>query len=605
MLLPSNEGARQPEPEVAQRLFAEETFELRRNDNRRKGIGAMQHAVKALNARELRGKRAHAALESGKPEDERINARLGTNRPRHRGVRLCVGNAQDDEEIDVRHVFPRIAAHRAAVKAAGVEILAQLCAQRFDSALRKRGNVHVHGIVTLRRSAASAARSGGGIPHDDTTVALVAGNGCIGTMPRLHAKMKRRCFVRALMGSAAAALSPRLRGAEPPPKRVAAIVTHYTHNSHADVIVGRLLETHTLDGKGPRPNLQLVSLFVDQFPKEDISRRLAAEHRFPICATIRDSLLLSGKELAVDGVLLIGEHGKYPDSDTGQIMYPRRRFMEESLAVFRETGRAVPIFCDKHLAWNWDDAKWMFDTARELRAPLMAGSSIPVTWRHPAVEMQLGAPAREAVGLSFGPLEGYGFHGLEALQCLAERRRGGESGVRAVQLLEGDAVWQAGEAGRFDLRVYAAAANAREAKTRFKGELREVLKPAAFFIEHLDGFRAVLLHDMGYANSEWVVAWSEEGREAHQATSFWTQEERPLGHFTPLVEGIEKMIHTGIPTWPPERTLLTTGILAAGFQSRKNGGARVETPHLAVPYQPTFTWTAPPPPPPGRPFTEK
>jgi len=171
--------------------------------------------------------------------------------------------------------------------------------------------------------------------------------------------------------------------------------------------------------------------------------------------------------------------------------------------------------------------------------------------------------------------------------------------------VEGDAVWQAGEAGRFDMRVFAAVANAREEKTRFKGELRDVLKPAAFFIEYRDGFRAVLIHDMGHANSEWVVAWSEEGREDFPANSFWTQEARPLGHFTPLVEGIAKMIHTSVPTWPAERTLLTTGILAAGFQSRKKGGARVETPHLAIAYQPTFTWTEPPPPPPGRPFGEQ
>ena len=417
--------------------------------------------------------------------------------------------------------------------------------------------------------------------------------------------MKRRNFLQRLASGATFAVTPRLFAHAPPPKRVAAIVTHYTHNSHADVIAGRLLQTHTLDGKGPRPNLQLVSLYADQFPKEDMSRRLASEHGFPLCGTIREALLLGGKELAVDGVLLIGEHGKYPDSDTGQIAYPRRRFFEETVAVFRECGRVVPVFCDKHLAWNWEDAKWMYDTARELGAPMMAGSSIPTTWRHPAIDMRAGAPAREAVGLSFGPLEGYGFHGLEALQCLVERRSGGESGVRAVQYVEGDAVWQAGEAGRFDLGVFAAAANAREAKSRFKGELRAVLKPAAFFIEYLDGFRAVLVHDLGHANSEWVVAWSEEGRNEHQATSFWTQEERPLGHFTALVDGIEKMIHTGLPTWPVERTLLTTGILAAAFQSRKNGGARIETPHLAISYQPAFTWVEPPPPPPGRPFTEQ
>ncbi|MDB6175341.1 MAG: hypothetical protein JWL59_4652 [Chthoniobacteraceae bacterium] len=380
-------------------------------------------------------------------------------------------------------------------------------------------------------------------------------------------------------------------------------MTHYTHNSHADVIVSKLLQTYTLDGRGPRPNLQLVSLYADQFPGNDLSRQLAKEHGFKLCDTIAETLLLGGKELAVDGVLLIGEHGKYPESDTGQIIYPRRRFFEETAAVFRQTGKSVPVFADKHLAWNWEDAKWIYDAAHELKIPLMAGSSVPGTWRHPALEMRLGAPAREAVGLSFGPLEGYGYHGLEAIQCLAERRRGGETGVAAVQFVEGDEVWNA--AGRFDMGVFAAAANAREAKNRFKGELRDALKPAAFFIEYIDGFRAVLVHDMGAANSEWVVAWSEEKRAEPEATVFWTQEARPLGHFTFLVQAIEKMFQSGVPEWPVERTLLTTGILAAIFQSRKQGGTRIETPHLAIAYQPTFTWTEPDSPPAGRAFDQQ
>jgi hypothetical protein len=417
--------------------------------------------------------------------------------------------------------------------------------------------------------------------------------------------MNRRGFLRHLTLGAAAAATPPLFAAATGSKRVAAIVTHYTHNSHADVIVSRLLQTYTLDGRGARPNLELVSLYVDHTPSKYIILSLASEHCFKLCDTIRETLLLGGKQLAVDGVLLIGEHGEYGLSDTGQIMYPRRRFFEETAAVFRDVGNSVPVFCDKHLAWNWADAKWIYDTARELKVPLMAGSSVPVTWRHPPLEMKVGAPAREAVGLSYGPMEAYGFHGLEALQCLVERRRGGETGVTAVQFLEGDAVWKACDAGRFDMSVFVAAANAREAKNRIHVALRDALKPAAFFVEYLDGFRAVLLHDLGAANGEWVVAWSEESHAEHQATAFWTQEERPLGHFTFLTQGIEKMFHTGTPTWPVERTLLTTGILAAGFQSRKDGGTRLGTPHLAINYQPTFTWTGPTPPPPGRPLGEQ
>lgn len=408
---------------------------------------------------------------------------------------------------------------------------------------------------------------------------------------------------------AAGAVCPQLFSAPARRKRkVAAIVTVYNHNSHADVIVSRILQSHTLDGKGtwpnaPWPDLQLASLYVDQSGPKDKSRQLATEHGFRLCGSIAEALTLGGTDLAVDGVLLIGEHGSYPLSDTGQIMYPRRRFFEETVAVFRRSGRTVPVFQDKHFTWNWEDAHWIYNTARQLRIPLMAGSSVPGTWRRPVLEMQRGTRATEAVALSYGPLEAYIFHALEALQCLAERRRGGETGVAAVQFMEGPAVWQARDAGRFDGAILEAALARRENKNRFKGRFEvAVKKPVACFIEYRDGFRATVLHDEHDGNNEWVVAWREQGKKDLPATLFWTQEERPLGHFAFLLQGVERMIHTGKPTWPVERTLLTTGVLAALFISRQRGGTRVETPQLAMRYKPTFTWQEPAPPPPGRPF---
>src|ERR1700674_1255098 len=115
-----------------------------------------------------------------------------------------------------------------------------------------------------------------------------------------------------------------LFGAESTPekKRVAAIVTVYTHNSHADVIVSRLLQTDTLDGKGKDSPLELVSLYTDQKPAGDISRLLAASHRFRISDSVEDALTLGTGKLAVDGVLLVAEHGDYPKSPTGNTQYP-------------------------------------------------------------------------------------------------------------------------------------------------------------------------------------------------------------------------------------------------------------------------------------------
>ena len=175
-------------------------------------------------------------------------------------------------------------------------------------------------------------------------------------------------------------------------KQIAAIVTEFTPNSHAEVIVGRWLEGFELDGKSARPRSKVVSVYTDQVPKNDISRGLAEKHKVPIYRTIREALCKGGDKLAIDGVLLIGEHGNYPINEKGQKLNPRRRFFEETIKVFRDSSRSVPVFSDKHLSYSWENAKWMYDQARELKVPFMAGSSLPGTWRLPAVEIETGSP---------------------------------------------------------------------------------------------------------------------------------------------------------------------------------------------------------------------
>ncbi|HEV3341638.1 MAG TPA: hypothetical protein VG125_14830, partial [Pirellulales bacterium] len=306
----------------------------------------------------------------------------------------------------------------------------------------------------------------------------------------------------------------------PKAKSIAAVVTAYFHNSHADVIVGRLIEGYTLDGRDERPNLKLVSLYTDQVPAGDESRQLAAQHGFRICPSVTDALTLGTGRLAVDGVLLVAEHGEYPRSPTGQIVYPKRRLFDEIAAVFRTSGRAVPVFCDKHLADNWQDAKWLYDTAKELGAPLMAGSSLPVLWRYPPSDVERGAKLREIVGVSYHTLDAYGFHGLEMLQTLAERRAGGETGIRAVTCVAGQAVWE--QAGRlYDPALLdAAMARLRDRRGAGKSLQETVPEPVLFHIEYKDGLTTNLLTLNG-AVAEWAVAW-RYADERVESTLFWT-----------------------------------------------------------------------------------
>ncbi|MBA4066228.1 MAG: hypothetical protein C0501_21435 [Isosphaera sp.] len=374
------------------------------------------------------------------------------------------------------------------------------------------------------------------------------------------------------------------------PKKVAAVVTEYRRWSHADVILRNLLDGYP---DGTRPGLELVSLVTDQVPKGDMSRDLAQKHGFKLCDTVADALTLGGKGLAVDGVLSIGEHGTYPDNDKGQKLYPRRRFFEGIAAAFEKAGAAVPVFNDKHLAATWDDAKWMYDRARKLMFPLLAGSSLPVTWRKPDLVLPKGCELTGAVQVGYGPLEGYGFHALEALQCMVERRAGGETGVGAVTCHTGKGMWDA-----FDKEAWAGpllAAAVKLAPGRPAGELREVAARArdgaVFELEYRDGLRAFVVMADGWVREVdgggFFFAGRRKGAEAADACHFYLQQPDPFAHFAELTRAIDCLVRTGHAPYPVERTLLTTGVLDALMTSRHEQGKRVETPHLAVEYKPT------------------
>ncbi len=384
--------------------------------------------------------------------------------------------------------------------------------------------------------------------------------------------------------------------------KIAAIVTAYYHNSHADVIASRLIQGVNLDDREPFPKLKLASLYVDQFPANDKSRELSKKYGVPIYDSIAGALTLGGDKLAVDGVLLIAEHGEYSESATGSIQYPKRRMFGEIVEVMRKSQCSVPVFSDKHLSDNWTDAKWIYDSARELNIPLMGGSSLPVLWRRPAARVEAGEKVREIVAVSFHRLDTYGFHALEMTQCLVEQRGAGESGIASVQCLSGDEVWRAGERGVYDRKLLDAALVALPRKLWGDRTIEaSVPAPVLFAIEHRDGLKTNILTLNG-AVGEWSCAWRSEGDKT-QATYFHTQEARPVAHFGLLLAGVEKMMHTGKPTWPVERTLLTTGTLDALLISKKDGGRKIDTPQLAIEYHSDWQWEESPPAPPDRPLT--
>lgn len=369
-------------------------------------------------------------------------------------------------------------------------------------------------------------------------------------------------------------------------KRVAAIVTMYTDDSrlksHAAVIVGRLLNGYAADGVQTAPRTQVVSMYTDQVPSNDLSRGMAAQHGFKIYPTVADALTLGTGKLAVDAVLFVGEHGNYPTNELGQKMYPRFELFSKITEEFRHSHRVVPVFSDKHLSYSWQKARAMYDESVALKFPFMAGSSMPLTVRTPELELPFGCRLDHAVAVGYGDIDAYGFHTLEVLQCMVERRAGAETGIAAVQFLEGPEVWKwrDGE-GRWSAPLLDAAVACEPDLKPGKPE-DNVARPVAFIVEYRDGFKAAAYLLNGQVRS-FLFAGQEKGRDV-QATHFGpVDKRRPLPHFDGLVHCIEEMFVTGKPVYPVERTLLTTGTLAFLFESRRKRG-RVETPELAVKY---------------------
>ena len=409
---------------------------------------------------------------------------------------------------------------------------------------------------------------------------------------------------RTLLGAAPAVLlaSRAAKGSSTP--RIAAVVTEYRKYSHAQNIVDRFLEVFGWEGRHYHPSPQVVSLYVDQVGENDLSRERAA--RIPglrIYPSIAEALTLGGETLAVDGVLLIGEHGAYPVNEKGQTLYPRYEFFRDIVEVFRRSGRSVPVFNDKHLSWNWEWAREMVNTARELRFPLLAGSSLPLTWRLPSRDLPWRAEVEEALVMGPGGVDSYDFHALEAVQCLVERRRGGETGVESLEALRGEAVWRAQTAGSFaaggwDPELLSTClcrsfllTPTREGFNHTYPEpeaMREAVKqPVAYRYLHADGLRVTMLLLDGLVEDITVAV-----RMKDRPKPFSLQMYLGSGHqmqpnfFNALVRQIETMFLTGSAPYPVERTLLTTGLVATGVESLWKNGAKLATPHLGIRYRP-------------------
>jgi hypothetical protein len=473
--------------------------------------------------------------------------------------------------------------------------------------------------------------------------------------------LTRRRFVGySALSSAMLAYRPLLRfglgqtPAEPAqrPLRLAILGSVYHQGSDMQTMADRFLVGYPYEGEWRIPNVQVVSVYVDQQarraeaapsayqlamtgarvaqggpsergaagaqgseraagarrseavqppeelgPMSDLSEARCQQFGFRLCRNIPEALRCGGDRIAVDAVLTLVEQGDYPSNDKGQILLPGYDFFQQCAQVFEEEGHAVPYFNHKQLSFSFEEAQSMVKTANRLKFPLLAGSSLPVTWRLPDVDIPLGAEVQEAVMVGVGGFDGMDFDALEALQCMLERRKGGETGVKAVQLLEGDDVWAAGNAGRWSKDLLSSALSrsdtplgltvldGRTQDLAASGVLPQLVKdPAAYCIEYTDGTRATLLMLNGA-----IMDFNISARVAGHglvSTQFFLPPAPNQTYSACLAGKIEQMYQTRSAPYPVQRTLLVTGLLEACLNSRRRLNQRLETPQLAVSYRP-------------------
>ena len=417
---------------------------------------------------------------------------------------------------------------------------------------------------------------------------------------------RRRFLVSAAQVAGAAALAPSIVAADPsapatkPTSRpkIALIATVVRKLSHAQHFVDRFLEGYGWQGEHHHPPMDLVSLYVDQFPKDDLARERSRRFNVPIYPTIAEALTLGGSCLAVDGVVIIGEHGNYPRNEKGQTLYPRYRFFKEVVRVFESSGRAVPVFNDKHLSTDWNQCVEMVADSKRLGFPFLAGSSLPVTWRIPSIELPLDSPLQESVCIGYGGVDSYDFHGLECAQCMSERRAGGEVGIKSVQALRGSRVCDMLDDRPITRRLVFSAlsrshtcAAGREGYTFSVPDMNWLRDHSnqlvGYFIEHRDGFRtSMLLLNSLVSDFTYAGLLREPQREVSCQMYLPMPTRVSLADFfNPLVNNIERMMVSGVAPYSIERTLLTSGMTLSCVESLFRGQTVVQTPNIEVRYR--------------------
>ena len=372
--------------------------------------------------------------------------------------------------------------------------------------------------------------------------------------------------------------------------RIAVLVSFWgATSSHADWIVTKLIDGYWWRGAYTASRVDVASIYIHQHDASLLGQKVAKAKNIPVFETVSDAVTLGSEELAVDGVVIVAEHGDYVTDLKGHWLLPRWWIYQQVVGVFEQSKRSVPVFNDKHLSYNWNDAKWMFDKSRELGFPLTGGSSIPVYFRQPEIDLEIDTPIRHSIVVGGAGDEGGIFHAIDVLQAFVERRKGGESGVKSVQSIRGPDTWKWVECNPWAGRLLDSVA----AKFDFEpGHFQQVPDTNTCVVEYNDGTVAAVIggNDVG-----WTFAGEIEGCDEPTIISMlgWAGPYDQYHASNAQPHWITEMMVTQQEPFHAERLLLSTGITNHYMESNwvdseySSVGRRIETPVLNIQYRST------------------
>jgi len=329
--------------------------------------------------------------------------------------------------------------------------------------------------------------------------------------------LNRRHFLQAASAAVAAAQTGS--------KRIAIVADAYPR------VADRFLDGYPWAGAWRKPGVQVVAMYGGG---ERAAAR-AKEFGFRVFPAVAEALRCGGGKLAVDGVVVAGGG------------------LRECVEVFEAEGRGVPLFVEGPLS-------------QHVKYPVLAGSALPVTWRLPSIELPIGSEIESAVMVGVG---GRDFDAIEALQCMLERRRGGETGVKAVQRIAGEAVWKAdfprellaAALSRSDTPMGLTVTDGRTQDLVKSGEVERLANtPSAYRVEYRDGLVATVLMLDGAVKDFNFAARVKGGKV--WSTQFLVTPEASATYTVCLAHHAARMFETGVAPWPVERTVLTSAVLA-------------------------------------------